>query len=128
MILTLLNETTDAGKLILKAKDRNALAMANLTLALNKVSMDIVYEATPDNFKVGLAHLVIKGLFKKYRPQDTISRVELRMMLNAIKMKNKGGGEREDNEMILAPYSERECTVNLSRWYQQRSGQTVERG
>jgi hypothetical protein len=81
------DETTDAGKLIMKAKDRNARAMANLTLSFTIVSMGFVYEAMTDAYTGGLAHLVIKALFKKFRPQDTISRVELRVMLNGIKMK-----------------------------------------
>jgi hypothetical protein len=81
------DETTADGKLIMKAKERNARAMANLTLALNEVTMGIVYEAMTDAYIGGLAHLVIKGLFKKYQPQDIMSKVELRTMLNNIKMK-----------------------------------------
>lgn len=35
-----------------------------------------------------LAHLVIKALFKKYQPNDTILKVELRQSLNNISMKS----------------------------------------
>lgn len=36
---------------------------------------------------MGLAHLVVAALFKKYQPQDMITKVELRKVLNKIKMK-----------------------------------------
>jgi hypothetical protein len=34
-----------------------------------------------------LAHLAVAAMFKKHRPQDTVTRVELRQALNNIKMK-----------------------------------------
>jgi hypothetical protein len=50
-------------------------------------TMGLVYKAMNANWPNGLAHLVIKGLFKKYRPQDTVTLMELRQMLNKIGMK-----------------------------------------
>ncbi len=35
----------------------------------------------------GLAHVVVAGLMKKYRPQDTMTHVELRQRLNQFGMK-----------------------------------------
>jgi hypothetical protein len=35
----------------------------------------------------GLAYLVVQGFMKKYRPVDTISKVEIQQQLNRITMK-----------------------------------------
>ena len=49
--------------------------------------MGLVWKAMTPEWPSGLAHLVVEALFKKYQPQDIITRVELRQMLNGIKMK-----------------------------------------
>jgi hypothetical protein len=85
---TIIVETTDVGKLQAVAVRRNAIAMANLTMAFtSETTINVVYKAMSIEWPSGLAHLVVAALFKKYRPQDTITRVELRQVLNAIKMK-----------------------------------------
>jgi hypothetical protein len=67
---------------------RNAIAMANLTMAFtSEATINLVCKAMTVEWPTGLAHLVVLALFKKCRPQDTIARVELRKVLNAIKMK-----------------------------------------
>ena len=84
----LLDETVDADKTKIAAKKRNAVAMANLSMAFtSEGTMGLVYKAMTSAWPNGLAHLVIKALFKKYQPQDTVTRVELRQMLNKIGMK-----------------------------------------
>jgi gag-polypeptide of LTR copia-type/Zinc knuckle len=55
----------------------------------------------------GLAHLVVEAQFKKYQPQDIITRVELRQMLNGIKMK-----EGEDLAMLFEQISSIENKYN----------------
>jgi hypothetical protein len=68
--------------------NRNAIAISNLTLAFStEAMMGLVYKAMTTSFPSGLAYMVVEALFKKFRPQDTITRVELRQMLNSIKMK-----------------------------------------
>ena len=85
---TVIVETADVGKLQAKAAQRNAVAMASLTMAFtSKATIGLVHEAMTDEWPSGLAHLVVAASFKKHRPQDTITRVELRQVLNAIKMK-----------------------------------------
>jgi hypothetical protein len=42
---------------------------------------------TDTDWPIGLAYLVVKALKKEYMPEDTISKVELRRMMNNIKMK-----------------------------------------
>jgi hypothetical protein len=49
--------------------------------------MGLVFKAKTTEWPDGLAHLVVSALFKKYQPQDTITRVELRQQLSAVKMK-----------------------------------------
>jgi hypothetical protein len=84
----MIDETTNDGKEQAAAKKRNAIAMANLTMAFtSETTMGLVWKAMSSDWPGGLAHLVVTSLFKKYQPQDTITRVELRQMLNGVKMK-----------------------------------------
>lgn len=83
-----LDEMTVTGKASTAAKQRNALAMANLTMAFETEGLlGIVYKSTSSRWPAGLAHEVVAQLQKKYSPDDRISRVELRTMLNAVSMK-----------------------------------------
>ena len=69
------NETEDNKK----ARKRNTAALYNLTLAFTTESlMSLLFKAQTTAWPNGLAHLVVKELFKKFQPRDTISRVELR--------------------------------------------------
>ena len=55
----------------------------------SEAAIGLVYKTMSTKWPSGLAHLVVAALFKKYQPQDTITRVELRQVLkNEIKMKN----------------------------------------
>jgi hypothetical protein len=83
-----IDETTAEGKLKAAAKKRNTIAMANLTMAFTSEStIGLIYKAETADWPRGLAHLVVKALFEKYQPKDTISKVELRQQMNRIKMK-----------------------------------------
>ena len=85
---TMLDETTPDSKLAAAAKKRNAIAMVSFTMAFtSEGTMGLVYKANTTNWPNGLAHMVVTSLAKKYQPQDTITRVELRQQLNKIKMK-----------------------------------------
>jgi hypothetical protein len=64
------------------------LTRANLSMAFtSEGSMGLVYNSMTSDWPNGLAHLVIIGLFKKYQPQDMVTLVELRQMLNKIRTK-----------------------------------------
>ena len=79
---------TPAGLLSSAAKKRNALAMASLTMAfLSEATLGLVYKAKTTAWPSGLAHLVVAALYKKYQPQDIITRVEMRQKLNGVRMK-----------------------------------------
>ena len=85
----LIDETTDDGRLKALAIRRNGVAMANLSMAFtSEGTMGLVqYKAMTPEWPGGLAYLVMEALNKKYRPQDTITRVELRQKLNKVAMK-----------------------------------------
>jgi hypothetical protein len=73
-----LDESEDDDKKKIAAKKRNAVAMANQLMAFtSEGSMGQVYNSMTSDWPSELAHLIIKGLFKKYQPQDTVTRVEL---------------------------------------------------
>jgi hypothetical protein len=88
-------EETEEGKLQLKAKNRNANAIAQFTMAfITETAMSFIYEGMIDpDWPGGLAYLVVKAIKRKHMPDDTVSKVEkveLRRQLNGINMK-KGG-------------------------------------
>jgi hypothetical protein len=87
----LLDETTPVGKLQKAAVKRNKIAMANFTMAFtSKGTISLIYKAETTNWPDGLASLVTDALKAKYMPQDTVTRVELRQMLNKVSMKPNG--------------------------------------
>ena len=84
------DETTEEGKKQGKAKKLNAIAIANLTMAFTSESLiGMVYQAKKSKWPGGLAYMVVDSLFKKYVPQDLVSKIELRRALNAISMKKE---------------------------------------
>jgi hypothetical protein len=85
-----IDESTPDGKLKAAAKKRNALAIANFTMAFkSETTMRLIYKAKSTAWPGGDAHEVVKALFKKYRPIDTMTLVELREALGQVSMKAK---------------------------------------
>jgi hypothetical protein len=85
-----IDESTDDGKKKSVTKKRNAIAMANLSMAFTKEPMmQLIYKAKSQAWPGGLAHEVVKGLFKKYRPIDMMTLVELQQVLGKVSMKQK---------------------------------------
>jgi hypothetical protein len=107
---------------VAKAKKRNAIAMANLTMVFtSETTMGLVYKAQTEEWPGGLAYLVMAALKAKYMPDDVITKVELRQMLGKVKMKkddepsvlfeqlsaienrfNKPGQQIPDDDLIAA--------------------------
>jgi hypothetical protein len=84
--------------------------MANLTMAFtSEATMGLVFKAKTADWPSGVAHLVVSGLNKKYNPQDTISRVELRQRLSVIRMK-----KNEDPATLFKKISSIENKFNMS--------------
>jgi hypothetical protein len=79
--------TTTDGKLKAAAKKRNTVAMCNFTLAFEtEVMMAFIYESYSDEWPGGLAHLVVVALNHRFKPQDTMTRVQLRVKLSQVSM------------------------------------------
>jgi hypothetical protein len=90
-------EDSDAGKLQLKAKNHNANAVAQFTMAfITKTAMAVIYEGMVNaDWPGGLAYLVVKAIKRKHMPNDTVSKVELHRQLNGISM------QKGDNPAVL---------------------------
>jgi len=79
---------SDEGKRQLLAKKRNDLAISSFTMAfLKEGTIGIITRTITEDWPTGLGYLVVKGLMQRYRPIDTITKVELRQKLNKITMK-----------------------------------------
>ena len=78
--------TTDPAKQEHKAKiSKNAAASAALTLAFTTATlMDIVTSTETEEYPGGKAKEAIQKLFRKYRPQDNISKVEAKTELSRL--------------------------------------------
>jgi hypothetical protein len=85
---TVLDETKDADKLMIAAKRRNGVAMANFTMAFtSEVTMGMILKSLSSDWPSGKASIVTKLLKNKFKPDDTMTRVELRQELNKVSMK-----------------------------------------
>jgi hypothetical protein len=63
--------------------------MANLIMAFETENLfGMIYKTMSADWPGGLAHEVVVQLFNKYSPDDRISRVELRTMLNGVSMRD----------------------------------------
>lgn len=83
-----LDETKSDEKRKADARKRNGVAMANLAMSFTTESlMGMIYKAVTTEYPGGLAHLVVQALFKKYEPDDKITRVEMRELLAKVSMK-----------------------------------------
>jgi hypothetical protein len=87
---TTIDLTTDAVMLQAAAKKRNEIAIANFTMAFtSEGTISLVYKAANADWPDGLAHLIVVAMLQRYMPQDTVTRVELRQMLNKVSMKTE---------------------------------------
>jgi hypothetical protein len=103
--------TMTTGKEEAAAMKQNAIAMVNLMMAFkSEATMGLVlFKAKTQDWPSGLAHLVMSGLNKKYNPHNTISRVELRQCLSAIRMK-----KNEDPATLFEQISSIKYKFNMS--------------
>jgi hypothetical protein len=70
------------------AVKKNEIAMASFSIAFTtEKGMNIIYSACNKNWPEGEAYLVVRELMKRYRPLDTVSKIEMRQRLSRIKMK-----------------------------------------
>ena len=82
-------EEVEEGSNADKARDQNFDAMTYLTIAFTtEANMTMIMRAQSDEWLSGLAWKVVKELMIKYKPNDNMARVEARMMLNKVSMKD----------------------------------------
>ena len=80
--------STEEGRRQGLAKQKNSLAISCFTMAFSKEGvMGMMSRSVTREWPEGLACLVVSNLMKRYRPVDTISKVEMRQKLNQITMK-----------------------------------------
>ena len=104
---TVLDLSTDAGKKMKLAKDRNAYAMAYLLSAFkSEADINLAYETMTDDWPGGLAYQVVEKMKDVYQPKDTISEVEVYEKLMSITMKAK-----EDPKTLF------EQVAAIANWY-----------
>ena len=85
------------------AKKRNAIAFANLTAALDSPSLiGILMRAQTTEWPSGLACNVIKQLFEKYEPKDTVSLIDMNHLKQKIGLTNTQGNPQELFEQMAA--------------------------
>jgi hypothetical protein len=66
----------------------NKLAMASFTMAFTREgNMRLVSKAKTKEWPEGLAYLVAQELNKKFKPNNIISKVEMRQKLKQVSMK-----------------------------------------
>ena len=95
----------------IKARIRNDLAMAYLLNAFkSEADISCAYESMDDDWPGGLAYKVVESLLDIYKPEDTVTEVELYAKLLTVKMK------KTDNPRILF-----EQVASIQNWYNNES-------
>ena len=85
------------------AKKRNAIAFANLAVALDSPSLiGILMRAQTTAWPSGLVCNVIKQLFEKYELKDTVSLIDMNHLKQKIALSNTQGNPQELLEQIAA--------------------------
>jgi hypothetical protein len=106
---TVIDETTDIGKRQAAAKQRNSIAMACLTMAFTTdAAMSVVFKAKTIEWPGGLAWKVMDLMRRKYRPQDLVTRAELRNKLNNLSM-----ADGDDPKILFEEISTIENRYNI---------------
>jgi hypothetical protein len=83
-----IDETDKKGKLARLAIIRKKLVMESFSIAFKtEKAMNIIYAACTENWPDSEGHLVVQELYKRYRPLDTVSKVEMCQHLSRVKMK-----------------------------------------
>ena len=111
-------ELTKEQKISIK-KNEAAMVAFSMSFTTDK-TMNMVFAASTEGWEEGEAYLVVRELMKKYRPLDTVSKIEMRQQLARIKMKKGmdpailfekltaiqsqflGPGKRLDKEELIA--------------------------
>ena len=83
-----IDETVDDGKKAKRALNIHNMAMAMLSLSFDSEKLiNIINKSRTKEWPGGLAHVVVSELFKLFKPQDLMARIEMRSALDKLKMK-----------------------------------------
>ena len=106
-----LDEENETDKAKIKARARNSLAMAYLLSAFKaEADISLAYETMDDDWPGGLAYKVVEKMMEIYKPQDTVTEVEVYEKLMRVKMKKK-----EDPKTLFEQVSA------IANWYNSSS-------
>jgi hypothetical protein len=113
----ILDDAKPAEKLMIKARERNSLAMAYLLSAFTQeADISLAYEAMEDpDWPGGLAFEVVTKLLQVYQPKDKVTTVELYEKLLKVTMKKK-----EDPKALF------EQVAKIQNWYNSGSKKKVD--
>jgi hypothetical protein len=77
-----------------QARARNRLAMYYLTSAFyTQASQRFLYLGMTQQWPSGLAWMVVRALFRSFRPRDNLSKIEMKVSLNTVTMSKKDSPE-----------------------------------
>ena len=94
-----------------KARERNLAMMTYLTLAFTmEMNINMIAKAQTDEWLNSLAYLVVRELLGRYKPNDNISQVEARLILNRLTMK-----KNKDPSVLFEKISEIQNRYNTAR-------------
>ena len=92
------------------AKKKNAMAFCALNLAMSSFQMiRMLTEAQKDEWPDGLAWRVIAALHRRFKPTDTVSKIEMRRLLGKVAMTKK-----EDPSTLFSQIGQIENIFNVS--------------
>ena len=84
-----IDESTDSGKASKKALNRNAMAVACLSMALQADDdLKLVMKSITSDWPGGRAHIIVKGLFRNYKSENIAAKMRIRQDVNKISMTN----------------------------------------
>ena len=102
-----LDETNVDEKRMIKARERNSLAMAYLLSAFKSpADISLAYETMSSDWPGGLAYETVEKLQEIYQPRDNVTEVEVYEKLLEVKMKPK-----EDPKTLF------EQVASIQNWY-----------
>ena len=108
-----IDETDDAGKKAIRAKNRNARAVAHLTMAFTKQrDLKFVALGKDADWPGGLAYKIVRRLKQKYQPAYLLAQLDIKKMMDALNMKD------DDDPSVLfeqiAEVQNRALTANMT--------------
>ena len=97
------------------AKKHNAIAFADLTMALDSPSLiGMLMQAQTDDWPSGLASMVMRQLFDKFEPQDTVSLIDMNRLKQRIGLQTPESNPQSFFEQMTALENQFKKTMDES--------------